>query len=199
MPESVEPMLASDAERLPKPDDDWGYELDWAGRRTLAYVSGGRVHLESDGRDVTAWFPEIRPLGDALAPTEAVLDGELVVFDGTRVAPELLPKRKAPRDAGAGRRMAERYPVQFLAYDLLWLEGHSTVARVPYAQRRELLDGLSIEGEHWQTPPYFAGGGSFAREAAEAQGLPGIVAKKLDSLYEPGQRSKNWRRLPGRG
>jgi bifunctional non-homologous end joining protein LigD len=199
MPESVEPMLATAAERLPKPDDDWGYELDWAGRRTLAYVSGGRVHLESEGRDVTSWFPEIRPLGDAMAPIEAVLDGEIVVFDGTRVDPSLVARRTAPRDAGAGRRAAERHPAQFLAYDLLWLEGNSTVARVPYAQRRELLDGLSIEGEHWQTPPYFAGGGAFAREAAEAQGLPGIVAKKLDSRYEPGRPSRNWRRLPGRG
>ncbi len=50
MPESVEPMTASPAERLPTPDDAWGYELDWAGRRTIAYVSGGRVHLESDGQ-----------------------------------------------------------------------------------------------------------------------------------------------------
>jgi bifunctional non-homologous end joining protein LigD len=183
MPEAVEPMTASPAERLPTPDDAWGYELDWAGRRTIAYVSGGRVHLESDGRDVTSWFPEIRPLGDAMAPIEAVLDGEIVTFDGTRVAPELLERRKAPRDAGAAKRMAE--------------EGHSTVEQVPYAQRRELLDGLSIEGEHWQTPPYFAGGGKFAREAAEAQGLPGIVAKKLDSLYRPGRVSKEWRRLLG--
>ncbi len=198
MPESVEPMTAAPAERLPTPDDAWGYELDWAGRRTIAYVSGGRVHLESAGQDVTSWFPEIRPLGDALAPTEAVLDGEIVTFDGTRVAPGLLAKRKAPRDAGAARRMAEHTPVQFLAYDLLWLEGHSTVEQVPYAQRRELLDGLAIEGDHWQTPPYFAGGGTFAREAAAAQGLPGIVAKKRDSLYEPGRLSKQWRRLPGR-
>jgi bifunctional non-homologous end joining protein LigD len=198
MPETVAPMLATDAERLPTPDDAWGYELDWAGRRTLAYVSGGRVRLESDGADVTAWYPEIRPLGDALAPIEVVLDGEIVAFDGTRVAPERLAKRKAPRDAGAARRMAEHTPVQFLAYDLLWLEGHGTIDRVPYGQRRELLDGLSIEGDHWQTPPWFAGGGTFAREAAEAQGLPGIVAKKLDSTYEPGRRSKQWRRLPGR-
>ncbi len=146
---------------------------------------------------MTSWFPEIRPLGDAMAPIEAVLDGEIVTFDGTRVAPELLARRTAPRDAGAARRMAGRTPVQFLAYDLLWLEGHSTIEQVSYAQRRELLDGLSIEGEHWQTPPYFAGGGRFAREAAEAQGLPGIVAKKLDSRYEPGRVSKQWRRLPG--
>jgi bifunctional non-homologous end joining protein LigD len=196
MPETVEPMLASTAARLPTPDDAFGYEMNWAGRRTIAYVSGGRVRLESDGKDVTSWYPEIRPLGDAMAPIEAVLDGEIVAFDSTRVSPESLAKRKEPRDAAAARRMAERTPVQFLAYDLLWLEGHATVEAVGYAERRELLEGLSVAGEHWQTPPYFPGGGEFALDAAAAQGLPGIVAKRLDSPYVPGGRSRSWLSIP---
>ena len=64
--------------------------------------------------------------------------------------------------------------------------------RVGYAQRRELLDGLAVAGDHWQTPPYFPGGGEFALEAAAAQGLGGIVAKRLDSPYLPGRRSRLW-------
>ena len=87
---------------------------------------------------------------------------------------------------------AERTPVQFLAYDLLWMEGHSTVELVRYAERRELLDGLSLTGPNWQTPPYFPGGGEFALEAARAQGLTGVVAKRLDSPYLPGRRSRLW-------
>jgi bifunctional non-homologous end joining protein LigD len=134
----------------------------------------------------------LRPLGETLAPLEAVLDGEIVPFDGARVAPELLERRKAPRDSAAARRAADRTPVQFLAYDLLWLEGHSTVELVRYAERRELLDGLAVTGDHWQTPPYFSGGGLFALDAARAQGLPGIVAKRLDSPYLPGRRSRLW-------
>jgi bifunctional non-homologous end joining protein LigD len=166
--------------------------MSWAGRRTLAYVSGGRVRLESEGADVTSWYPEIRPLGDALAPVEVVLDGEIVAFDGTRVSAESLARRKEPRDSGAARRAAERTPVQFLAYDLLWLEGHSTMEMVRYSERRDLLEALSVAGENWQTPPYFAGGGEFALEAAAGQGLNGIVAKRLDSPYLPGRRSRLW-------
>jgi bifunctional non-homologous end joining protein LigD len=192
MPEAVEPMLATASAGLPTQDQDWGYEMSWAGRRTLAYVSGGRVRLQSGGADVTSWYPEIRPLGDALAPIEAVLDGEIVAFDGSRVSAESLARRKEPRDNAAARRAAERTPVQFLAYDLLWLEGHSTVELVRYAERRELLEGLSAEGDHWQTPPYFPGGGEFALEAAAAQGLAGVVAKRLDSPYLPGRRSRLW-------
>ena len=194
MPEAVEPMLATRAAGLPPDDEDWGYELSWAGRRTLAYVSGGRVRLAgADGTDVTSWYPELRALGEALAPMEAVLDGEIVAFDG---AADRAGAAGTPQGAaglrGAARRAAERTPVQFLAYDLLWLEGHSTVELVRYAERRELLDGLAVTGDNWQTPPYFPGGGAFALDAARAQGLPGIVAKRLDSPYLPGRRSRLW-------
>ncbi|MEV8505120.1 DNA polymerase ligase N-terminal domain-containing protein [Actinoplanes sp. NPDC051475] len=193
MPEAVEPMLATRAAGLPTDDHDWGYELSWAGRRTLAYVSGGRVRLtDATGTDVTSWYPEVRPLGEALAPLEAVLDGEIVAFDGPTVSPQLLERRRAPRDSAAARRAADRTPVQFLIYDLLWLEGHSTVELVRYAERRELLEGLGLAGDNWQTPPYFPGGGEFALQTAQAQGLAGVVAKRLDSPYLPGRRSRLW-------
>jgi bifunctional non-homologous end joining protein LigD len=197
MPEVVEPMTATRSSRLPPDDAAWGYEMSWAGRRSVAYVSGGRLRmLDPQGAEVTAWYPELRGLGDAMAPIEAVLDGEVVAFDGTTPSPDLLARRKAPKDAAAARRMAERTPVQFLVYDLLWLEGHATVEAVGYAQRRELLDGLGIAGDHWQTPPYFPGGGGYALEAAAAQGLAGVVAKRLDSPYRPGTVSKLWREIP---
>jgi bifunctional non-homologous end joining protein LigD len=195
MPETVEPMLATAFAGLPPDDPDWGYEMGWGGRRTLAHVSGGRVRLVSDGADVTSWYPEIRPLGEALAPLEAVLDGEIVAFDGPVVSPALLERRTAPRDSAAARRAAGRTPVHFLAYDLLWLEGHSTVELVRYAERRELLEGMSVAGDNWQTPPYFPGGGQFALDAAAVQGLGGIVAKRLDSPYLPGRRSRLWRSI----
>jgi bifunctional non-homologous end joining protein LigD len=197
MPEVVPPMLAVKKAGLPSEDDLWAYEMGWGGRRVQAYVSGGRVRLlEAGGDDVTSWFPEIRALGPALAPIEAVLDGEIVAFDGQRPDPALLDRRKAPRDAGVARRAAERTPVQFLVFDLLWLEGHATTGRIGYAQRRELLDGLAVAGEHWQTPPYFPGGGTFALQTARAQGLPAIVAKRRDSPYLPGTSSDLWRIIP---
>ncbi|GAA2858727.1 ATP-dependent DNA ligase [Actinoplanes cyaneus] len=193
MPADLRPMLATRAAGLPTDDADWGYEMRWAGRRCLAYVSGGRVRLGgAGGEDLTSIFPEVRALGPALAPVEAVFDGELVAFDGARPDPDRLTRRATAKNP---KRSSEKDPVQFLLYDLLWLDGHTTTELLRYAERRELLDGLACAGEHWQTPPFFPGGGEFALDAARSQGLSGVVAKRLDSPYLPGRASRLWREI----
>jgi bifunctional non-homologous end joining protein LigD len=210
MPEAVAPMTATRANALPADDDRWGYELDWPGRRALAFVDGGRLRLAEGERDLTAGYPELRPLAEALAPVECVLDGVLVAFDG---AGQVGPPREPLDDPAGTRRLAARKPratprarrggppgpapVQYLVTDLLWLDGLSTVD-LPYGRRRELLAELGIAGSHWQTPPYFPGGGSFALDAASAQGTPGVLAKRLDSPYQPGRRTRSWLRVPVR-
>ena len=131
-------------------------------------------------------------MGDTLAPTEVVLDGEVVTFSGTVPDAGPLARRAAATDGAAARRLAARHPAHYLVYDLVWLEGRSTVEALGYAERRQLLESLAVAGDHWQTPPYFPGGGEFALEASRAQGLPGIVAKRLDSPYLPGRRSRRW-------
>ncbi|MGN9915299.1 DNA polymerase ligase N-terminal domain-containing protein [Micromonospora palomenae] len=179
MPELVRPMHPTPSGRLPGDSSEWGYELRWDGVRAMAYVSGGRLRLLSEtDEDVTGAYPWLRDMAEALAPTEAVLDGVLVRIDSAGRVRPARPKRAAA-DA------------QFLLFDLLWLEGVASLD-VPYAQRRELLDGLALAGPHWQTPPWFPGTGAEALDTARGQGLPGVVAKRLDSVYEPGRRSRRW-------
>jgi bifunctional non-homologous end joining protein LigD len=187
MPDPV-PMAAAAVDRLPA-GRGWAYELDWPGRRAIGSVSGGRLRLVAHQKDITSGYPEVRPLGERLAPTECVLDGVLVAFDTTgQVSREALePRLSAPDPA----TLAGRIPVQFLIFDLLWLDGR-TVLDLPYRERRELLDGLGLTGAHWQTPPYFPGGGRQALRTARAQGLPGVVAKRLASPYRPGERDGTW-------
>ncbi|AVT41413.1 DNA polymerase ligase N-terminal domain-containing protein [Plantactinospora sp. BB1] len=185
MPDRVRPMLAATAAKLPADDAEWGYEMRWDGLRAIGYVSGGRLRLRSaDDDDLGSAYPQLRELAERLAPTEAVLDGELVDFDRAgRV------RRAAPRPGG--QRSPGRDGSQYLIFDLLWLEGTSCLD-LPYAQRRELLDGLALAGPHWQTPPYFPGGGRYALDASREQGLAGVLAKRLDAGYLPGRRGRQW-------
>jgi bifunctional non-homologous end joining protein LigD len=127
---------------------------------------GPRTLLEVSGGRVATDVAELRGLGGALAPTECLLDGVVAPLDG---------------------------PV-FLAFDLLWLDGRPTTD-LPYADRRDLLEGLDLNGPRWQSPPYFPGSGRLALDTAREQGLGGVVAKRLDSVYEPGAVSRNWRTI----
>ncbi|HZN19153.1 MAG TPA: DNA polymerase ligase N-terminal domain-containing protein [Micromonosporaceae bacterium] len=193
MPELVEPMRATPARALPDDDAAWAYELVWDGLRATAYVSGGRLALRSgDGAEVTSSYPELRAMAETLAPTECVLDGVLVAFDADgRVSRAALAPRLDAATEAEVRRAASRAPVQYLAFDLLWLDGTATMDQ-PYEGRRQLLAGLDLTGANWQTPPHFTGGGAFALATSREQGAPGVVAKRLAAAYQPGRRSRDW-------
>jgi bifunctional non-homologous end joining protein LigD len=82
-------------------------------------------------------------------------------------------------------------PVTFAAFDVLYLDGE-TVTRQPYVERRALLEGLGLTGTAWCTVLYVVGDGPELMAACGQLGLEGLVAKRLDSIYRPGERSKNW-------
>jgi bifunctional non-homologous end joining protein LigD len=194
VPELIPPMLAV-AGALPRGADDarHGYEMKWDGVRVVLYVSGGRVRaLSRSGRDVTATYPELRGVGEALGTVEAVLDGEVVAFgpDG-RVNFGALQPRMHVTGAGQIRRLMDQIPVAYFLFDVLHLDGRSTL-ELPYTQRRQLLESLELRGPNWQTPPYFTGHGEAALATSRAQGLEGVVAKRLNSPYRAGRRSPDW-------
>ncbi|MDX6623753.1 MAG: bifunctional non-ous end joining protein LigD [Solirubrobacterales bacterium] len=164
-PEQVPPMLARPG-RLPRRRDGWAAELLWRGERALAFCQPGRLRLQgADLTDVTEKAPKVRRLTRQLGSRDAVLDGELVALEGTELT--------------------------YVIFDLLYLEGSDLCAE-PYERRRELLDGLELEGEGWQTPAYSTGDAKALLEASRERGLAGLVLKRLDSPYEPGRRSRSW-------
>jgi len=89
------------------------------------------------------------------------------------------------------RRLADEFPAFYVLFDLLWARGRSTMS-LPYTRRREILEELTIVGPSWQISPAHVGQGQAMLEAAKRQGLEGLVAKRLDSIYEPGRRSPSW-------
>ncbi|MCA1684370.1 MAG: DNA ligase, partial [Actinobacteria bacterium] len=188
----LEPKLALPG---PMPDDEsaYGFEGIWDGLRAVAYGEGGRARFQADGSDdVSARFPELRGVGPALGSLQVVFDGEIVALGGDgRPDRERLETRRSASSEAAVRRAAERAPVAFMAYDLLFLDGHPTI-ELPWAERRQLLDGLELAGPSWKAPTAHVGDGAALLELARAQGLAGVVAKHLERPYRPGVRSPDW-------
>ncbi|GAC1506226.1 MAG: hypothetical protein NVS1B3_05610 [Candidatus Dormibacteraceae bacterium] len=199
MPQRIEPMLAKLVKKSPTPDDAWGFEFKWDGIRAEAYVEGGRVRLLSrKGEDVTARYPEVHAMGRALGSSEVVLDGEIVALDGKgRPSFEEIQQRMGLTSESEIRRKMKEVPVTYMLFDLMWQEGHSLL-KVKYTERRRKLEALKLNGASWQTPPYEKGGGPEMLEASRKAGLEGIMAKRLDSPYEPNKRSGVWQKLKNR-
>jgi bifunctional non-homologous end joining protein LigD len=192
MPEYIEPMKAT-LGSLPNDDAAYGYEIKWDGVRAIAYCSGGRVRLESRNLlEITDRYPEVRALGRRLGSVEAILDGELVAIDEQgRPSFQRLQRRMHLSSESEVRRRAKQVPVTYMVFDVLYLEGRTTMA-LSYAERRAKLEALELEGPSWQTPSYHRGEGKAVLDASRRQGLEGIIAKRIDSPYLPGRRTKNW-------
>jgi bifunctional non-homologous end joining protein LigD len=198
-PESVVPMLAKPAP-LPADDAGWGVEVKWDGVRAIAYCRPGRLELQTRNLNtVTDSYPEVRRLARGLGSREAVLDGELVAFDEDgKPSFERLQQRIHQTDDSIVRRRMKSHPVTYVVFDLLYLDGHDLMDE-PYSVRRELLEGLGLEGESWQTPAHSVGHAEELLAAAAERELEGIVLKRLDSRYVPGKRTGSWLKVKNLG
>jgi bifunctional non-homologous end joining protein LigD len=198
MPHGLRPMLATDGE-LPEDEEGWGFEVDWDGVRAVLASDGGRVEINgAEGEVLLPTAPEMRSLGLALGSLPVVLDGELIAFgDDGRPDPERLRRRLEAKSDASARRLAAATPLTYVIYDLLWIEGHSVMDRA-YEERRSRLDELELAGPHWQTPAWHRGDGAALLQATTAQGLAGVVAKRLGSPYRPGEVTTDWIRVRAR-
>jgi bifunctional non-homologous end joining protein LigD len=183
----VQPMLAT-AGTLPT-GRDWAYEFKWDGVRTLVDSSTSGFTLTSRlGNDVTIAYPELAGL--AGVADDVLLDGEVVSLVDGRPSFSALQSRMHVRRAVEARRLASLAPVTYLAFDVLRLYGVDLTGR-PFAERRATLERLEVAGPHWTVSPLFDDGPATAQAATE-NGLEGVVAKRLSSVYRPGYRTQDW-------
>jgi anti-sigma regulatory factor (Ser/Thr protein kinase) len=182
----LRPMLATPGD-LPR-GAGWAFEFVWTGLRCLAQARDGELRLvDADGHDVTAGFPE---LGVPAAPG-LVLDGVVVALDGVG-RPSMARLRRRRRVGAPSRALVEGVPVCFYVFDVLEVDGRST-ARLPYRARRELLAEIDLAGGRVVVPPSFTGvGAEQVVRTARHYGLGGVVAKRLESTYQGGRRSRSW-------
>jgi bifunctional non-homologous end joining protein LigD len=195
MPDKIVPMMARTG-KLPRDEDNWGFEVKWDGVRAICHSEPGRLRLHSRNLlDITPRYPELSRLNRALSHHRAILDGEVVALDASgRPSFGALQRRMHVAADSAVRRLAKEVPVTYMIFDLLWLDGHSLM-ELPYVERRARLAELSLDGERWRVPDYVAGHGTELLAATAEQGLEGVIAKRLDSPYEPGRRSPCWLKI----
>jgi len=193
IPEKIVPMMAQ-LGKLPRDDERWAFEIKWDGVRAICHSEPGRMRLHSRNLlDITSRYPELNRLNRALSHHRAVLDGEVVALDAEgKPSFGALQRRMHVTAESTVRRLARETPVTYILFDLLWLDGHSLL-ELPYEERRARLAELDLgDGERWRVPDYVAGHGAQLLKATEEQGLEGVIAKRLDSTYEPGRRSHSW-------
>jgi bifunctional non-homologous end joining protein LigD len=193
LPSHVKPMLATLARELPRNEDDWTFEFKWDGIRAIAFWDGTALRFETRNlRDVTRSWPELEALGAALGDTPAILDGEIAALDDAgRPSFQRLQERMHVADRNVAVRLAERVPASYLVFDVLHLGGTNLMG-LPWTERRPHLDGLGLKGASWSTTPSMPGHGTELLEIVRQRRMEGVIAKRLDSTYVEGARSKSW-------
>jgi bifunctional non-homologous end joining protein LigD len=191
-------MRATSAETIPT-GDEWAFEIKWDGIRAIVFADRGSVRIQSSNQaDITSRWPEVPPLGAELAAHQVVLDGEIVTFnDEGRPDFGRLQSRMHLSSPTEAAKWSARQPAVLVVFDLLWLDGHDATP-LAYEQRRQLLEELVEPGPNWQVPSYQRTDGADLLDAVHAKGMEGLMAKRLDSTYEPGRRSSAWRKLKKR-
>jgi bifunctional non-homologous end joining protein LigD len=184
MPKDVDPMLATLADK-PVDNPEWLYEIKWDGFRSISYLRNDQVDIRS--RNNKKFNEKFYPIRKALEDwnVKAVVDGEIIVMN-----------EKGYPDFNAlqtWRSEADGELVYFL-FDILWYEG-TDLTGVPLVERRNILQRIVPPAGAIRLSESFDITGSELIALAGNMGLEGILAKKKNSVYLPGQRTKDWLKI----
>ena len=195
----LEPMLASVGSEIP--GEGWTFEPKYDGIRVLAYATSGEVKLMTrNGKDKAAQFPEIVASLKKLASQtrrSLVLDGEIVALtDGEPARFQQLQGRMHVKESHLIARRSSAAPAALILFDIL-MDGDEVLIQEPWTERRARLlkrVGARVTSQVRVTES-IEGDGKKMLEKARRQGWEGIIAKRVDSRYEPGNRSRAWLKL----
>lgn len=184
IPTGITPMLATLVDK-PFDDDGWIYEVKWDGYRALAFLNNRKVDIRS--RNNKPFNEKYYPIHDALRSLNinAVLDGEIIVAGDEGISN--FGNLQNWRSEADGE-------LRFYVFDLLWSDGYSLM-RLPLVERRQKLKEILPETDTVLISQDFVSTGTEFFEVAGKMNLEGIIAKKADSLYTPGVRTKKWLKI----
>lgn len=184
-PSNLKPMLATLVDE-PFDEKGWTYEVKWDGYRALAFLNKGKVNLLS--RNGKSFNDKFYPIREELEKWKinAILDGEIIVSNDQGISDFSSLQQWRSEDDGH---------LRFYVFDILWNEGCSLV-ELPLSERRTILEDVLPSGSDsiMLSEQFNTGGKEFFR-LAEKMGLEGILAKKADSDYKPGIRTREWLKI----
>jgi ATP-dependent DNA ligase len=181
-------MLAKAADELPE-GEGWIYEPKWDGFRCVVFRDGDEVELGSrNERPLTRYFPEVVAAVCSHLPARCVIDGEILIPGAMGLDFDALLQRIHPADSRV-QKLAAETPASFVAFDLLAI-GDRDLTELPLSERRAMLESVATT-----RPPIFVTPVSTDIATArdwfsrfEGAGLDGVVAKRADLPYRPGER-----------
>jgi len=183
MPKDISPMLATLVDK-PFDDEGWSYEIKWDGYRALTYLRKGKIELRSrNNKSFEKYYPVYEAFKDWTF--DAVLDGEIIVVD---------EKGQSNFNALQNWRSEADGDLIYYLFDLLWLDGRDLTG-LPLSQRRQLLESIVPKEGIIRYSESFDTSGTEFFAAAQKAGLEGIMAKKTDSVYSPGIRTREWLKI----
>jgi bifunctional non-homologous end joining protein LigD len=183
-PTTLKPMLATLVDK-PFDKDDWLYELKWDGYRALAFMNEGNVELKS--RNDKSFNEKFYPVYDAVKKwgINAVVDGEIAVVNEQGMPNfGLLQEWRSEADG----------ELVYFVFDILWLNGHD-LTQLPLTARREILKANMPAESNIRMSQAFETSGFDFYDTVQKMGMEGIMAKKKDSIYKPGDRSTQWLKI----
>ncbi len=188
----LSPMESRLAAELPE-DGGWQFEPKWDGFRCLAFKAGAEVEIKAkSGKSLSRFFPEVLSHLRALKEKTFVLDGELVIPVNGELSFDALQMRLHPA-ASRIKRLSEETPANFVVFDCLLTKPMRPLLEAPFAERRTMLEAFFDRSEAHRglqlTP--------FTRDLRKARSwlkarhisLDGVIAKRLDLPYQPGERT----------
>ena len=184
----MEPVLAKNVMKGP----EFVHQIKWDGIRGVTYIQNGSYRLfTKSGRERTDFYPELQDTLRLLQGQQAVLDGELVVFDANnRPSFQKVLTRERVRNNETLPLYLRKYPVHYIIFDILFLNG-TDLRALPFEQRTEILQAHLPSNERIALTDIFTEGAQLFT-LMKQQGYEGIVSKKRQSSYLPGKKHDLW-------
>jgi DNA ligase-1 len=185
--QAIKPMLLYASPEVPQ-GSEYIHQLKWDGHRALLHMGdGNRSCYTRHQNPCIDRYPELQSV--TVRAKEVILDGEMIVLgdDGKPCFESIMERFSSRKSAW---RLANKLPAHFVAFDILYMDGHA-VTHLPLERRLELLEEVLVPSDIISVCPSIEDGEALF-QAVKHQGLEGIVSKKKQSSYTIDKRSKSW-------